>query len=197
MKKFDFRKLRVLIDEAITYDDIERAYELVEQGIEAAEQKELLSERMYFKAQFSIIEEDFSEAIRYLDLTIKYNPNDGAAYNDRALCMIELGKLEGVEKYFDQGIEVEPNFATIHHNKGWFLNKIGHHNQALKSLRRALKLEPKRAVTYENIANCFLELGQVDKAIAAYKKTSALLSAEHKSIREQIKKLIKILKTLQ
>ncbi|MBU1997264.1 MAG: tetratricopeptide repeat protein, partial [Candidatus Omnitrophica bacterium] len=147
----DFTQLRRLIDNAITYNDLDLAKKLASHGLNMSQEMEVLGEQMFFRAQLEIIDDNFDNAIKYLDNAIKYNPTDGAAFNDRALCMIELGRIDGVLRYFDKGIEVEPDYETIYHNKGWFLNKLGQHCEALDLFKKALELDPNRAVTYENI----------------------------------------------
>ena len=187
------QNVRVLIDEAITYGDLSRAEDLARKALLQACLSEHLGDRMYFTAQLLIIDENFREASRYLDLAIQYNPADGAAYNDRALCMIELGELDGALEFFDRGIAVECDFATIHHNKGWFLNQIGRQEEALKCFRHALFLDPTRAVTYENIADCLHKLGKTEEAIKAYKKAVTFLSPWCVEIKEEIEGIIKTL----
>jgi len=171
MKTIDFPKLRRELDDAITYADFETARQLAQEGLSSAQAQELLGEIMYFKAQGEIINENYEEAINCLDLAIKYNPLDGAAYNDRALCIIECG---GNEKQsladFDKGIEVEGDYATAYHNKGWYLNKLGRHQEAIQYFEKTLELEPDRAVTYENLADTYLNLGAKQKAIKAFRK---------------------------
>lgn len=189
----DLKELRVLLDEAITYDDRSAALKYVEDGYRLARERELLGEMMYFKAQREIIDGDFSVALKYLDLAIKHNPCDGAAFNDRALCMIEMGILEGVMEFFDKGIEVEPDYATIHHNKGWFLNKLGQHQEALKCYHQALAIEPNRAVTYENMANAYENAGCMKEALWAYKKAFELVKSSYQDIRQQIQERIRLL----
>ena len=120
-------------------------------------------------------------------ISLKYNSLDGAAFNDRALCMIELGIIDDVLKYFDKGIEVEPDYETIYHNKGWFMNKLGQHQEALDLFNKALELEPNRAVTYENIGNAYENLGRIDAAIVAYNKALSLIDLSFEDIIKQIK----------
>src|SRR5690349_12615141 len=104
----DFNKLRRLLDEAMTYADQEEATRLAREGLNAAIREERMGEIMYFKAQRFIIDENYEEALTALDQAIKYNPKDGAAYNDRALCKMELGASEAlVLGDFDRGIKVE------------------------------------------------------------------------------------------
>ncbi len=182
----DFTQLRCLVDSAITFNDLKAARRLISQGLKMAKEKEILSEQMFFYAQKEIINECFEKAIEYLDKAIKYNPKDAAAYNDRALCMIELGIIEGPMKYFNKGIEVEPGYDTVYHNKGWFLNKLGQHREALVFLEKALEINSDRAVTYENIANVYENLGDINLAVVAYCKALDLIDYPFKHIRKQI-----------
>jgi tetratricopeptide (TPR) repeat protein len=186
-----FTQFRRLIDEAITFNDLVAAKKLIRQGLALAEQKECLGEMMYFKAQYAIVDEKFSEAIIYLDKAIANNPEDGAAYNDKALCLSELGRIEGVRELFDKGIAVEPDYATIHHNKGWFLNKLGQHEQALVCFQKALEIEPDRAVTYENMANTYENMGNKDEALRCYKEALRSTKYSFGAIKDQIKSQIR------
>jgi len=186
-----FTSLRRRLDEAITFGAFDKARLLIEGGLRLAHKKELLGEIMYFKAQERIIDGDFSGAIQFLDKAIKYNPQDGAAYNDRALCMVEQGIIDASFDYFDRGIEVEPDYATIYHNKGWLLNKLGHHRESLKYFRKALEIEPGRAVTYENMADAYNHIGCQQQALDTYQQALGLLSDSCDEIKGQIYKQIK------
>ena len=193
--KTDFTKLRRELDDAITYADFTAARKLAQHGLERAQFEELLGEIMYFKAQMFIIEEDFKMALACLDLALRHNSADGAAYNDRALCMIELsGNEQKALADFDRGIEVEPDYAGVYHNKGWYLNKLGRHDEAITNFEKALKLEPDRAVTYENLADAYLHLGRIQEAVAAFQKALQCLKPEYVDIREQIEVRIEMLR---
>lgn len=180
-----FTKLRREIDLAITFHDLPRARALADEGLSLAGEMECLGEVMYFRAQKEIIAERFVQAIEYLDQAIAYNPLDGAAYNDLALCFIERGELEDALALFDKGIEVEPDYATIHHNKGWFLNQIGRHQESLHCFSMALALEPGRCVTYENMANAYENMGLLDEAMRAYQQALGCLPISQ-TVRDQI-----------
>ncbi|MFH1339201.1 MAG: tetratricopeptide repeat protein [Candidatus Omnitrophota bacterium] len=188
-----FKEFRKRLDDAITYGCFELAEEIAQQGLRQASEKGYLGDAEYFKGQLEIINGNYCEAIEHFDLAIEYNPYDGAAFNDRALCMVELGIIEEAFYYFDKGIEVEPDYATIHHNKGWLLNKTGRHSEAIECFRKALELEPERAVTYENLANALANLGDYREALASYRKASDLLKPEYSDIKEQIDAEIKSL----
>ena len=84
-----FTQLRHKIDEAITFHDITSARKYAREGLMMAQEKECPAEAMYFQAQFRIIAGSFDEAVPYLHKALEFNPKDGAAYNDLALCRVE------------------------------------------------------------------------------------------------------------
>jgi tetratricopeptide (TPR) repeat protein len=183
-------KIRLDLDQAITYGDNNKAKQLAKMGLNIAKDKELLGEAEYFKGQIEIINENYSKAMEHFDKAIKHNPKDGASYNDRALCMVELGIIDDAFKYFDKGIEVEPDFATIYHNKGWLLNKIGRHKEAIDYFYKALELDKDRAVTYENLADAYLQISDYKSAREAFNKALDVLKPQYKDIKEDL--LLKI-----
>lgn len=190
----EFSELRIKLDEAITYGTHKEAVKLAKQGLKEAEINNLPGEIEYFKGQIGLLNKNFTSAIEHFDSAIKYNPKDGAAYNDRALCMIELGIIDEAFFYFDKGIEVEPDYATIYHNKGWLLNNIGKHSGAIKYFQKALSLEPNRAVTYDNLADALFNLSDYRGAEEAYRKVLELLKpGSCREIRKQIKEKIHFL----
>ena len=178
---------RLELDRAITYGTRKEAGRVAAAGLRKARAQAVPNEIEYFTAQKYILRSMFVDAIEHLDAAIRHDPTDGAAYNDRALCMVELGIIDEALVYFDKGIAVEPAYATIHHNKGWLLNHLGHYREAIRCFQRALELEPDRAVTYDNLADALYSLGDLPASLAAYKKVLALLEPGRcRSIRKQI-----------
>jgi tetratricopeptide (TPR) repeat protein len=193
-KRSNFSELRVKLDEAITYGTHKEAISIAKEGLRQAEKYGLVGEIEYFKGQTELLNENYNNAIEHFDKAIKYNPNDGASYNDRALCMVDLGMIDAAFHYFDKGIEVEPDYATIYHNKGWLLNNIGRHKEAIEYFKKALILEPDRAVTYDNLADALFNLGDYPGAKEAYNKVLNLLKPDScKDIRKQIIERLKII----
>lgn len=170
-----FSELRAKLDEEITYGTKAKALKIAREALKQAKAGDLPGEVEYFKGQIQLLKGKFATAIEHFDAAIRLNPKDGASFNDRALCMVELGIIDEALSYFDKGIAVEPDYATIYHNKGWLLNNIGRHSLALGYFRKALELEPERAVTYDNLADALLNLCDYKGALAAYKKVIELL----------------------
>jgi tetratricopeptide (TPR) repeat protein len=183
---------RQQLDDEITYGSKIKALKLARSCLKAARLKGLSGEGEYFQGQLQMLKSNFSAAIKHFDHAIKYNPRDGASYNDRALCMVELGFIDEAIWYFDKGIQVEPDYANIYHNKGWLLNNIGRHSEALICFQQALGLDPRRPVTYDNLADALYNLSDYQGALKAYKKVLSLLKpGSSKGIRKQIRARIR------
>ena len=186
--------LRIKLDEAITYGSQRQALLLAKKFLKEAIKKSLAGEIEYFKGQVEMLKGNLVSAIEHFDAAVKHNSKDGAAYNDRALCMVELGIIDEAFLYFDKGIEVEPDYATIYHNKGWLLNNIGRHSEAITYFKKALKLEPLRAVTYDNLADAYFNLFDYANALEAYRQVLKLLKpGSCRGIRGEIRKKIKLI----
>jgi len=191
--------LRLRLEEAITYGTKSQARRIALQGLRLAKKENLTGEVAYFQGQLELIAENYAGAIECFKVAVGHNPKDGAAYNDWALCLVELGFIDDALGYFEKGIEVEPDFATIYHNKGWLLNNIGRHTEAVSCFKKALSLEPNRAVTYDNLADALFNLGDYQGAVSAYQKVLELLKPNQcrgirKAIRQQISFIRKKLK---
>jgi tetratricopeptide (TPR) repeat protein len=187
LEKMDtFLQLRISLDDAITYGHLRLAGRLVEDGLRLTRQGEFLGEWEYFKGQKEILKGNYFGAIAHFDRAVSYNPHDGASYNDRALCMVELGLIDEAFAYFDKGIEVEPDYASVYHNKGWLLNKVGRHKEAIEYFKKTLSLEPGRAVTFENLGNSLAHLKRYRASLAAYKKAVILLKMDSSDIKRQL-----------
>ncbi|RJP28165.1 MAG: tetratricopeptide repeat protein [Candidatus Omnitrophota bacterium] len=186
--------LRDRLDREITYGTIIKAMKLARQGLLKAEEAGLLAEQNYFRGQIALLRKNYATAIEYFDSAIKLNPKDGAAYNDRALCMVELGIIEEAFEYFDKGINAEPDYSTVYHNKAWLLNNIGRYTESVVYFNKALSLDKDRAVTYDGLADSLYNLGDIKGALKAYKKTLSLLKdGQCRSIKNQIIEKIRLL----
>jgi len=185
-------EFRIKLDNAITYGTQKEALKVGRDSLRMVEKEGIAGEIEYFKGQIQMLNKNFANAIEHFDAAIRHNQADGGSYNDRALCMVELGIIDDAFKYFDKGIAVEPDYATIYHNKGWLLNNLGEHREAIKYFNKALELEPDRAVTYDNLADALLNLKELPEAKQAYEKVIKLLNpGSCRSIRAKIKRKIK------
>lgn len=190
-------RLRLKLDNAITYGTKKEALCIARIGLAKAKKRRFIGEVEYFKGQADLINNRFVSAIEHFDKAIAHNPYDGASYNDKALCLAELGLIDEALVYFNKGIEVESDYATIYHNKGWLLNNIGQYTQAIACFNKALELEPGRAVTYDNLADAQYNIQDYAGSLASYKRVIYLLKpGSCVQIRKQILSNIKSLEKI-
>jgi len=174
----DLKKIRKLLDEALTYERYDEGRDLARRGLKLARTKEVLYEIEYFRGEIALIEESFQEAIEHFDRAIRFNPKDSESYNDKALCLAELGLDEEAIKWFDRAIEIDPRYATLYHNKGWVLNETGRHEEAIRCFRKALELDPESVVANASIADSLVKLGDYEASSNFYQKALELLGGK-------------------
>lgn len=184
--------LRLKLDDEITYGSKRSSLALARTALREARSRRFPAETEYFKGQIDLIQERFASGLEHFEAALRLNPLDGAAWNDKALCLAELGLIDAALEAFEKGIAVEADFATIHHNKGWLLNNIGRHREALRCFERALALDPERAVTYDNLADARYNLGDTAGAVEAYRTVLALLApGQGRGIRTAIRRRLR------
>ncbi len=76
--------------------------------------------------------------------------------------------------YFQKALALEPDNYLVRRDSGAFLRSLGLYKQALPFLERAAKLAPRDPLTLAQIAQCWLFLGDCEKALAYTKRALAL-----------------------
>ncbi|MDD5583713.1 MAG: hypothetical protein PHV55_01475, partial [Candidatus Omnitrophica bacterium] len=94
MQKIDFETERKTLDRLITFFQFKKAQRKIRKCMLQAKQKENIFFLHYFSAQQYILKEDFKTALHFLNLALAKKENDGCSYNDKALCLAELGRFE-------------------------------------------------------------------------------------------------------
>lgn len=191
MQQIDFEQQRKILDREITFFHFARAKKRIERNLALAKKANDRFFIYYFLAQDEIIHEHFRLAIYYLDKAIDLRKDDGCSYNDRALCLAELGKYELALKWFNQGIAKDQDCASLYHNKGWLLNALDKHSQAIVCFHKALELESQRPEAWYSLADSLLALGHTRQAVKAFRKALELVATKSSYVRAIIEKRLK------
>ena len=144
MQKIDLEQERKTLDREITFFHFKRAKKRAFRCLNVAKKQGNNFFFFYFLAQRYILREDFISAIKYLDLCLKIRKADGCSYNDKALCLAEMGKYNQALACFDEGIKRDRDCVTLYHNKGWLLNSLGKLREASLYFHKSLEREPQR-----------------------------------------------------
>jgi tetratricopeptide (TPR) repeat protein len=189
------KELRRLLNEALTYNRKEEAKEMAQEGLRIAEQKELLGLMEYFRGEIALINEDYGVALEHFDRAVKFDPADGETYNDKAVCLAELGRQEEALICFDKGIEAAADYGPLYNNNGWLLIHMERYKEAIYWCEKSLEHDPNSPVVYANIAQAQEYLNDVDGAIKNLEHALSLLPEEDQESRDWILSRIEKLKS--
>ena len=117
-------------------------------------------------AYFQIHEDD--QAIAAYQKQIEVNPYDEFAYNNLARVYWNERKYDEAVKYFNKQLENNPLDKFAHANLGAMYAEWHKYNEAVPELEKAASLTPDSAELQVSLGDAYLNLGQDDKALAAF-----------------------------
>ena len=179
MPKIDLELERRLLDREITFFHFGRAKRKIEMCLRESIKLENDFHRYYFLGQREVLAAHFQAAIRYFDLAIALRPKDGCTYNDKALCLAEIGKLEKALACFNEGIKRDSDCASLYQNKGWLLHLMKRYKPAILCFNKALELDHNRPEALFSLADTYQCLADNTRARHYFK--AALKSVRGKS----------------
>lgn len=188
MQKIDLEKERVILDREITFFHFERAKKKIAKCIKEASKSNDIFFLSYFTAQKFIVRREFEKAIRYLNICIKLRLHDGCSYNDKAICLAELGKYEEALAVFDRGISLSRDCASLYHNKGWLLNAMGRFRQSVIYFKKALELDCARVEAIFSLGDSYLKMGDIKTAKKYFTKALYEIKGKSSYVYGEIKK---------
>ncbi|MBN3039630.1 MAG: tetratricopeptide repeat protein [Candidatus Omnitrophica bacterium] len=189
----DFELERKKLDREITFFHFNRAARKISRCIKLAKKHQDDFFLNYFLAQERMLEEDYVKAIRYFDKALSLRSDDGCTYNDKALCLVELGRHKDGLNCFNQGIIKDDGCPSLYHNKGWLLNSLGRHREAVVCFHKALEIDCQRPEAQYSLADSYLKLGERKKAVYYFRKSLFSLRGKCAYIRQNINKRLKTL----
>lgn len=166
---------RELLDRQITYFHFSRAIRKINKCINLARKYKQPFFYYYFSSQVHIINDDFKAAISCLNKALILRPDDGCCYNDKALCLVELGKMDLAFNNFNQGIKREPDCASLYQNKGWLLHLHGRYKEAILCFHKAFEIDPDRIEAIFSLADTYQKLEDLTRARHYFLKVKLLL----------------------
>ncbi len=116
------------------------------------------------------VTEYYNKAIENYTKSIKLNPQNANAYNNRGLAKHALEKHQEAIADYNKAIELNPKDAVAYNNRGFTNYALGEHKAVIADFSKAIELDSKYAMAYYNrgLANHYLE--NYKAAIADYNK---------------------------
>lgn len=113
---------------------------------------------------------DYSNAKNAIDRVLEVDRRSAQAYGLLALVQVKQGVFKAAESNFRKSLRLNSRSTQLRNNYGVFLFSRAHYKQACQILHQvSLDFEyPARASVNENLGFCWLKLGQIKRAQAAF-----------------------------
>ncbi|MDO9326667.1 MAG: tetratricopeptide repeat protein [Methanoregula sp.] len=132
--------------------------------------------RLYFR------EGKYAEAISCFDRVIESDPTMAYAWNDRGLCLRELGRDEEALRNFDTAVELMPAEEELLFTRAEMLMKIGIKRgqknaieAAVNGYNKVLAINPYQAEAWNSLGICMKELGKSELSRQYYDRSNDLV----------------------
>ncbi|MCD6583801.1 MAG: tetratricopeptide repeat protein [Candidatus Omnitrophica bacterium] len=197
MYQINLEKEREKLDREITFFHLKRAKRIALRALKEARRRKEWFFIYYFTAQKYILNERFKEAKRYLEKALRLRPKDALSYNDKAICLAELGDYEDALSCFNEGIKKNKDCPTLFHNKGWFLNFLNRHKEALVCFHKALEFDPFRPESLYSLADSYFSLGKFKEAKKYFQKAAQAVRGKSSFVYREAKRRFKEILSLE
>lgn len=123
---------------------------------------------------------DLDEAGELYGQVIALKEDLAIAHSRLGAIMAQRGDLEGAEAALRRALELDPHLPSALSNLGNVFFTRGQYAEALKHYQAAADREPDNPIFYQNLHAAYRKLGQLDKAVAALKKSRRLEQAAYR-----------------
>lgn len=120
------------------------------------------------------------QLIKHADEILKTNPLKGGEKNkadiqlNRAISLVEKGRLDEAIEQFLRIIEKNPNYGPAYSNLGAAYYQKGQLDKAIETFKKAIELNLNDKAAHINLGNAYTDAGKYDEAIAEHKKVIEL-----------------------
>ena len=136
-------------------------------NVEAAKMAEL-------KGDLARVHDKFAEAVGFYQTAIRAAGQNSRLYNKLGVAELQTGDRSAARKHFNQAVKYDPRNVVALNNLGAVALMDRKYNPATKYLKRALALEETNASAHLNLAEAWVGLGEVDRAMTEYARALEL-----------------------
>lgn len=136
------------------------------------------------------IHKQYGAAVGYYRAAIKNEPKNPALYNKLGIAYLQYGNHKEARKEFNQAIKLNPQFVDALNNLGAVDCIDKKYNPAVRALKKALALNEANASAHLNMAEAWVGLKEMDRAMTEYARALELdadiLSSEPDGVLVQV-----------
>ncbi|XP_061950770.1 uncharacterized protein LOC133673866 [Populus nigra] len=123
--------------------DTQNDDELIQRGIEEANEAKLEGNRLFGNGQYE-------EALLQYDVALQVSPPDvpssielrSICHSNRGVCFLKLGKFEDTIKECSKALELNPSYMKALVRRGEAHEKLEHFEEAIADMKKILELDP-------------------------------------------------------
>jgi tetratricopeptide (TPR) repeat protein len=126
------------------------------------------------KGDLERIHNNFFLAISYYQQALRSDPRNPAVLNKMGIAELKLGDRGPARKHFNQALKYGPRNISSLNNLGAVAYLDKKYKTAVKYLKQALELDESSAPAHLNLAEAWMGMGQVDRAMTEYARALEL-----------------------
>lgn len=116
----------------------------------------------------------WEEALQDFDSTIVTGALSAATWNNRGLCLNNLGRLDDALESYRQALMLAPNNGQILNNRGDTLRRLHRFGEAVATFQRCIQFNPSDWGCLHNLAITLAEMGRPNEALEKFNQALTL-----------------------
>lgn len=126
------------------------------------------------KGDLERIHNNYLLAITYYNQALRADPRNPEIFNKLGISELKLGDRGPARKYFKQALKYDPRNVSALNNLGAVAYLDKKYKDSVKYLKQALSLDESNAPAHLNLAEAWLGLKEIDRAMTEYARAIEL-----------------------
>ena len=118
----------------------------------------------YKRGEEALKNKKFDQALDLFSKAIEMEPNNAAIFGERAICYLNLDKINLALFDLDTAVSLQPDYGYRYASRAFVKNYIKDFDGALKDYEKAIELDPEDDISRNNIGLVQEQLGYHKKA---------------------------------
>ena len=140
----------------------------------AKKDKQEIAKNDELKGDLARIHENYEDAINWYLAALRINHQDAVLYNKLGIVELQHGQRGYAHKYFAQALKIDPQYVSAINNLGAVALLDKKYKPAVGYFKQALAIDESSASAHLNLAEAWMGLGEMDRAMTEYARALEL-----------------------